>query len=124
MILALDTAYSNTNSVTAGVLFKNWQSESADTTFISRLAPLKEYQSGQFYKRELPCILNLLNEHSIRAEILIIDGNVFLDGHGRPGLGKHLYDALNGCSQIVGVTKNRFDSLTDNNAVHRGYRHY
>jgi len=119
MIIALDTAYSNTIAATAGVYFDDWQSASPERVFISHTSDLQDYQSGQFYKRELPCIVQLLKEHSIKPEINIIDGNVFLDHEGRPGLGKHLYDELKGCSQIVGVAKNRFKSLTEQNAVYR-----
>jgi len=120
MILALDTAYSGPQSATAGVLFRNWQSESPEKVFISCLNRIEEYQPGQFYKRELPCILNLLNEHALSVETIIVDGNVYLDDQERPGLGKHLFNELNGCSQVVGIAKNRFKSLSEKSAVYRG----
>lgn len=120
MILALDTAYSGSRSATAGVLFKDWQSESPEAVFSSCLDRLEEYLPGQFYKRELPCILNLLNEHALSVETIIVDGNVYLDDQGLPGLGKHLFNELNGRSQVVGVAKNRFKSLSEKSAVYRG----
>jgi len=120
MILALDTAYSGSQSATAGVLFKDWQSESPETIYISCLDRLAEYQPGQFYKRELPCILNLLNEHALSVETIIVDGNVYLDDQELPGLGKYLFNELDGCSQVVGVAKNRFKTLSEKSAVYRG----
>jgi deoxyribonuclease V len=74
----------------------------------TRVHPVSEYIPGEFYKRELPCILSLIRDHGLSPQTIIIDGYVYLDGRSTPGLGKHLYDALNEETRIVGVAKNAF----------------
>ena len=67
-----------------------------------------EYISGQFYKRELPCILQIFSKVKEPIEVLVIDGYVWLDGKRMPGLGAYLYRALDEQVKIVGVAKNAF----------------
>ena len=78
------------------------------------------YEPGQFYKRELPCILKLVEENKLRVDCIVIDGYVFLDGCGKAGLGKHLYDALSGKVPVIGVAKNRFKDIGSEYEVRRG----
>lgn len=75
---------------------------------------------GQFYRRELPCILKLIEEHQIVADSIVIDGFVYLDGKSRPGLGKHLYDALQGKISVLGVAKRPFKGIAQECELHRG----
>jgi deoxyribonuclease V len=65
------------------------------------------YESGQFYKRELPYLIDMIGRvhHSLQA--IVIDGYVWL-GPDRPGLGAHLFDAINGRAPVVGVAKTAF----------------
>ncbi len=111
MILATDVQYIDGKGFAAGVLFENWDSCSPVGEFISEIVTDEVYIPGQFYKRELPCILKLLNEHALSPDVIIIDGYVFLDGVTRPGLGKYLYDALDGKISIVGVAKKAFAGI-------------
>jgi deoxyribonuclease V len=120
MILAVDVHYKQKKAVISGVLFKNWRSEHPEKELISITDKVEDYESGQFYKRELPCILKLLNEHSLKIDAIVIDGFVYLDGFIKPGLGKHLYDALKGKVKIIGVAKNPFRSITDEFEIFRG----
>lgn len=96
MILAVDVNYDQKRARAAGVLFSNWTAAQPYSKFISILDEVKEYIPGEFYKRELPCILKLINEHKLRPQIIIVDGYVYLDGNTKPGLGKYLFDQLNG----------------------------
>jgi deoxyribonuclease V len=120
MILAVDVHYSATTAFVAGVSFATWESESADHEYTSLVKGVADYEPGKFYKRELPCILQLLREHSLEPECIVIDGYVFLDGASIPGLGKHLYDALNASTPVVGVAKQSFRGIPERYQVLRG----
>lgn len=79
MILSIDVQYSGNTAFVAGVAFKDWCSESPEKEFVSILHDIAEYEPGNFYKRELPCILRLIEEHNLMQETIVIDGYVFLD---------------------------------------------
>lgn len=68
--------------------------------------------------REWLCILKLLEYHEIRTDCIAIDGFVYLDGVGKAGLGKHLYDALEGGVNVIGVAKRPFKDISDYFAVY------
>lgn len=110
MILAIDVYYIDTRAKTVGVLFNHWCDSKSDiqniiTDYQDNVAP---YQSGQFYQRELPCILSLLNKVDLsNISTIVIDGYVHLNG-GKIGLGGHLYNALNKKVPIIGVAKKPF----------------
>ena len=50
-------------------------------------------------------MVQLLREHSLGPELILIDGFVHLDADETPGLGLHLFQALGGITPIVGVSK-------------------
>ena len=54
-------------------------------------------EPGQFYKRELPCILELLKQVNPLPNYIVIDGYVYLGGDEKPGLGKHRITSYNVC---------------------------
>ena len=120
MILAIDVFYGKRSATAAGVIIDSWTEEHPIKEIISSIEPINEYEAGSFYKRELPCILKLLEEHRIEPDSIIIDGHVLLDGQQRPGLGKHLFDSLNKRIPVVGVAKNAFKNIPDNCKVFRG----
>ena len=120
MILAVDVNYDQKRARAAGVLFSNWTAAQPYSKFISILDEVKKYIPGEFYKRELPCILKLINEHKLRPQIIIVDGYVYLDGNTKPGLGKYLFDQLNGKIPIIGVAKNPYKDITSEYEVYRG----
>lgn len=116
----MDVQYSENNAKVAGVAFENWSDEKAQTEYVSLFEGVEEYEPGNFFKRELPCILKLLAEHHLEPECIVVDGFVFLDGYSNAGLGKHLYDALNGKTSVVGVAKKRFKDIDPIFEVYRG----
>jgi deoxyribonuclease V len=120
MILAVDVDYKKEgNAVAAGVLFKNWEDETPYqiiTTDIQNVAP---YESGNFYKRELPCILKLLEEIDMPLEYIVVDGYVTL-AEGKAGLGTYLYNALDQKIPIIGVAKNAFKDISEEICLYRG----
>ena len=53
-------------------------------------------------------------------EAIVIDGYVWLDAAGRPGLGAHLFEALGGRIPVVGVAKSAFQGSPHAERVLRG----
>ncbi len=120
MILATDVHYNDKGAVAAGVLFRNWQDARSEQVVIAEVAEVAEYVPGEFYQRELPCLLALLGKLKQEPICIVVDGFVFLDGHQAPGLGKHLYDALDGRVPVVGVAKSVFKDSPPETEVLRG----
>ena len=120
MILAIDVQYSENTAFVAGITFGTWLSEAPENEYISVLNDVAEYEPGNFYKRELPCILKLIEEHGIKPDTIVVDGYVYLDGESRPGLGKYLYDALKDECEIIGVAKRSFSGIGVSHEVLRG----
>jgi len=120
MILAVDVHYGNDCASVGGVAFALWSDTKETRTYRSRLCGIDDYVSGQFFQRELPCILKLLEEHSLQPDSIVVDGFVYLDSDCTPGLGKHLFDALGGGTSVVGVAKSRFAAASEAFKVYRG----
>ena len=120
MILAVDVHYERNHAVTGGALFRRWDDAFPDIEIVSELDEINQYEPGEFYKRELPCILKLLKDHSLNPEYIIIDGYVYLDGHSSPGLGKYLFDALEGNIPVIGVAKSHYKNIPQDYGLLRG----
>ncbi|MGD1992306.1 MAG: endonuclease V [Anaerolineae bacterium] len=108
MILAVDVDYRDDRAVAAGAMFHAWDECEPFQVVFAQVAQVTAYQPGQFYRRELPCVLALVNQLECLPEYIIVDGYVYLGPGRRPGLGKRLYDALEGQSAVIGVAKSRF----------------
>jgi exodeoxyribonuclease-5/deoxyribonuclease V len=92
MILAFDTYYFDNKAKTVSICFDDWSDEENYKVDTEVIENSEEYQSGEFYKRELPCILSLLDKIKTQnVTTIIIDGFVYLDDNQRLGLGGHLY---------------------------------
>lgn len=122
MILVFDTYYFENKAKTVCLEFNQWTDEQESNIYEETLEDINEYVSGEFYKRELPCILSLLKKISLEnCEAIIIDGFVVLNDEDKNGLGGFLYQELNKCIPIIGVAKNNFNQITLNKrAVYRG----
>ena len=120
MILAVDVHYMGRKARIAGVLFENWDDDHPCEVVMSTVSDIEQYKPGEFYKRELPCVLKLLGDHEIRPDCIVVDGFVYLDGVTKAGLGKHLYDALEGRVNVIGVAKKPFKDISGYFAVYRG----
>lgn len=115
MILAFDTYYFENKAKTVCLVFDNWNESDKFSTFTEILEDINEYIPGEFYKREMPCILSLFqNIHIPNIEAIIVDGFVFLDDHNKLGLGGHLYEALDCKIPVIGVAKTNFATITRN----------
>lgn len=120
MILSVDAHYEREHAVVAGVAFKHWSDNQIIVSYVSSISQVSKYTPGQFYKRELPCILGLLSEHNLSPAIIVIDGYVYLDGRSKPGLGWYLYEALQHEVGIIGVAKNPYTGISGVHEVFRG----
>ena len=120
MILIVDVQYCGNEAVAAGVLFEDWQDERAQKEYVNRTGEAAAYKPGEFFKRELPPILKLIEEHHLQPDCILVDGYVFLDGVAEAGLGKHLYDALEGRAAVIGVAKKRYKGIDPRFEVRRG----
>ncbi|MEO0685363.1 MAG: endonuclease V [Cyanobacteria bacterium J06649_11] len=112
MIYIFDAYYLADQVRTACVVIEDWSAHEATTTIVKTSPISSGYISGQFYKRELPGILEVLQEVELIADdLIIIDGYVFLDDDQKMGLGAHLHGAINRSCPVIGVAKKSFRSL-------------
>lgn len=115
MILAFDTYYYYDKAKTVCLAFKDWQTDSAFDIYAEVKTGIEQYIPGEFYKRELPCIISVLKNFDLKdVECIIVDGYVYLDDNLRPGLGAHLYEALDKRVPVIGVAKTNFATLNTN----------
>ena len=119
MIVCLDVHYRDPGAVAAGLWFQLWPDSTSTAEVVLPIAQVAPYQSGQFYLRELPCLLAVL-EKGPPAEIIVIDGYVWLGDERRPGLGAHLYQALHGKVAVIGVAKTSYTGATLAQELRRG----
>ena len=115
--LAVDVDYRADNAFVAGVAFSDWGEDVR--RYKTKVEGVEDYVSGEFYKRELPCILELLREHDLHPDCIIVDGYVYLEG-GKLGLGKYLFDSLGGEIKVIGVAKNPRGVMPEKHEVFRG----
>jgi deoxyribonuclease V len=105
MKLAIGVHFEGDGAVAAAVAFEAWDSPEALRTCTTRMARVEKAVRGELDLRALPCILQLLREHALVPELIVIDGFVHLDAQETPGLGRHLYHALGGRTAVIGVSK-------------------
>ncbi|QWP78354.1 endonuclease V [Lysobacter sp. K5869] len=120
MILAADVHYFDRGARAAGVLFADWGDADAAAELTIDIDNVAAYEPGAFYRRELPCLSALLAKLDALPACVVVDGHVWLDGAGRPGLGAHLWDALRREVAVVGVAKTRFVETPAEAEVVRG----
>lgn len=112
MILAFDTYYFDNKAKTVCIEFKEWNEDKNFKVHTEIIDNVSEYIPGEFYRRELPCIISLLNQIDLEnIEAIIVDGFVYLDDDKKYGLGGHLYEKLNKQIPIIGVAKTNFASI-------------
>jgi deoxyribonuclease V len=107
--IAIDVYYSDNHAKSIGVMFQNWEDTEPNKIITSYTVNPLEYESGLFYKRELPCIIELM-EHIDISQIytIIIDGYVYLNDDKKPGLGYYVYKNFEGTIPVIGVAKTPF----------------
>jgi deoxyribonuclease V len=120
MLACVDVDYRDEGAVAACVLFRDWADEAPGAERVERIARVEPYRPGQFYRRELPCLLAVLGPVAEGLRAVVIDGYVWLRDESAPGLGGHLYEALGRAVPVVGVAKTRFRSAEVARPVLRG----
>jgi len=120
MILAMDVDYRQDKAVVAGVLLRDWQDEAPIKEIVADCDLVHDYVPGEFYRRELPCLLKLLEQINIDLNTIVIDGYVYLGKDHTPGLGRYLYDALDKPIAVIGVAKTAFKDTPASTEVRRG----
>ena len=120
MILAVDVDYrDNHQASVAGILFDDWRDTQPKAVVTTTVEGVASYQSGQFYKRELPCIVALLAKIDQPLDGIVVDGYVFL-GASKKGLGAYLYEHLDHALPIIGVAKSPFKGISEETFLYRG----
>jgi deoxyribonuclease V len=120
MIACIDVDYRGEEAVAACVVVRDWSDGHAVAEYVEHIARIEPYEPGQFYKRELPCLLAVLAKVAEPVDMVVVDGYVWLADEDSPGLGAHLYAALAKKVPVIGVAKARFASAGAACAVCRG----
>jgi deoxyribonuclease V len=107
MIACVDVDYRDVGAVAACVCIGKWGDGTSVLESVIEISYVEPYEPGQFYRRELPCILAVLKSFPHSPQVVIIDGYVWLGEH-RPGLGAHLHEALDKQVPVIGVAKTHF----------------
>ena len=62
MKIAIDVGYNDTQANSASISFHNWNDAAPLDTKKILINNIADYEPGKFYLRELPCILESLNQ--------------------------------------------------------------
>ncbi|WP_412468368.1 endonuclease V [Pedobacter sp. KLB.chiD] len=113
MVLALDVHYKDDASAkSVGILF-NWNDVQPKEILIEYVRETEEYIPGEFYKRELPCLLKTIERVNLAdLQGIVIDGYIYINNEKGFGLGGHLWQTLNKQIPIIGVAKNFYHGNT------------
>ena len=120
MFLCVDVHYSGTEAVAAGVVFKDIESSVIYREYIEKINKVHDYIPGQFYKRELPVLLAVINTVHEEIHTIIVDGYVWLSDDRQPGLGWYLYSALEEKIPVIGVAKSEYKDISGAIKIYRG----
>lgn len=113
--IAIDTYYrSEQEAYTVGIIFEEWDDKKPLSIVDDVNETFDRYIPGEFYKRELPCILRILNKINIlEFDSIILDGYIDLkdnEGNIKPGLGRRLCSKINihDDLDIIGIAKSLY----------------
>lgn len=118
MIVIIDVDYRKNNTAKAtGVILNDFSSKEPLAVVNSYIENVEPYESGNFYKRELPCIRALFKEHKLKPLVTIIDGYCELKGHKT--LGEYVAEELTD-KIVIGIAKNKHIDDEKSEKVYRG----
>ena len=120
MILAVDVDYHDQEAIVAGVLFHDWTDEKILREYLISCRVPDDYMPGYFFRRELPCIAELLTHINTELKFIVIDGFVHLGVDREPGLGMHLWEMLEQKVIVIGVAKSPFKNTPISCELPRG----
>jgi deoxyribonuclease V len=124
-IACIDVGYTEseskpTTAIAACVVINDWRYTSPMSEHVARVDEVQDYQPGEFYRRELPCIRAVVAELSSPPSFIVVDGYVWLDDESHPGLGAYLHQSLNETIPVIGVAKNPFKGSSHATELRRG----
>lgn len=105
MKLVLDHRLDGDAAIAAAVAFEEWGDAEAARTLTSRAPAGPKPERGAPDLRALPALLQLLQEHKLQPDAIVMEDLVHLDPQDTPGLGRHLFDALGGRVPVIGASK-------------------
>lgn len=109
MNLAIDIYYHDKGATCVGVLFE-WEDSEPKKVIRAYIDEVEEYVPGEFYKRELPCVMAVIYQvKQYKVDSIILDSHVQL-GEGQKGLGEYVYEAVDKIYPVIGVAKRSFHS--------------
>jgi deoxyribonuclease V len=118
-IACFDVYYYESYAKACCIVFENEPIEKVISEYYEIIKPVNEYIPGEFYKRELPCLLKLYGSIKEDIDLIIVDSFVLL-GDGKKGLGGYLFEALDKKIPVIGVAKTFFKGCDDYIEVYRG----
>lgn len=118
-IACFDVYYYGDKAKASSIVFQVNPNERIISGYDEIIEQTKEYISGEFYKRELPCILKVYEKIEEDIGLIIVDSFVMLD-NGRKGLGGYLYYSLNESIPVIGVAKTFYKGCENYIEVFRG----
>ncbi len=77
-IAFLDVLYKDAEARAACALTESWEAESPVSTYVQDIETVEPYEPGNFYRRELPCLLSVLRllpalpAHSCRGWLCLV----------------------------------------------------
>lgn len=116
----MDVDYRADHALAAGVLFSAWESDSTLQQVTTRIEEIEPYESGKFYKRELPCLTQLIAQLPTLPTMLIVDSFVYLDDQQSMALGAYLWEQYGRQAAVIGVAKKRFKGNQSAVEIFRG----
>ena len=109
MNLVIDIYYYKTYAKCVGVLFL-WEDDVPTKVIEATVDGVGDYVPGEFYKRELPCVMAVIDQvRKHKIDCIILDSYVQL-GEGKKGLREYVYEAVDKKYPIIGVAKSSFQS--------------
>jgi deoxyribonuclease V len=119
MKLVMDVHIQGDSALVAAVAFDDWGAFEGTKTYTLRVDHVEKPVKGELDLRELPWLLQLLQNHSLQPEVIVFDGLVHLDAQETPGLGRHLHDTLGGRTGVIGAARTGFKDTPEQFEVYR-----
>ncbi len=105
MKLAVAVHRHGEGALAAAVAFDDWDAAEPVRSWTTRIDRLQKPARGEPDLHELLCLQQLLHEHALQPELIVIDGLVHLDARETPGPGLLLHHALGGRVAVIGACK-------------------
>ncbi|MEM6532101.1 MAG: endonuclease V [Myxococcota bacterium] len=105
-IVAVDVHYEDPKAYAAAIAFDAWSASTPFFESVTTIDSVAAYVPGRFYEREMPCVLAALRRLDFAPTLVVVDG--YVDLGIEPGLGRHIYNALEPKVPVIGVAKSAF----------------